>query len=137
MEIPTRDIPTISFEVPKSRLSAIFSKKKTRTFYLTAPDPLADGMICSSPATARIAKGEEVSKPELARILAISITNQKLLFVPSFLWAFAKYLETKLDFETLDSLAKIAVLFSSYPDTLRPLLTEQELFIMTRSIYTR
>lgn len=137
MKLPIRDIPTISFEVPKSRLSAMLSKRKTRTFYLTAPDPLADGMICRSPAAARIATGEEVSKTELANILAISLTNQKLLFVPGFVWAFVKYLETRLDFETLSSLAKIAVLFSSYPDTLRPLLTEQELFIMTRSIYSR
>lgn len=137
MKLPIKDIPTISFEVPKSRLSAMFSKKKTRTFYLTAPDPLADHKICRSPAAARISTGEEVRKTELAKILAISLTNQKHLFVPGFLWAFAKYLETRLDFATLSSLAKIAVLFSSYPDTLRPIFTERDLFIITRNFYSR
>lgn len=137
MKLPIKDIPTISFEVPKSRLSAMFSKNKTRTFYLSKPDPLMDLRICSHRSTGRIIRGEEDSKTELAQVLALALIKQHFLFVPGLVWVFSRYLAAKLDLVTLMSLTKIAIMFSSYSTLLEPFPSKMDLFLITGQFSAR
>ena len=137
MEFKTREIPTISFEVPKSRISTMLSKKKYRTFYLSKPDPLTDLRICSHRSTGRIIRGEEDSKTELAQVLALALIKQHFLFVPGLIWVFSRYLAAKLDLVTLMSLAKIAIMFSSYSALLEPFPSKMDLFLITGQFSAR
>lgn len=123
---------SISFEVPKNRFSAMFSKTKTRTFYLTAPEPISDHKICSYPCVDRVFRDEEVSKSELARILALALTKRSRMHLPGYVWLLSMYLSAKLNFETLTSLAKIVITFSSYSALLQPFPDPITLSIVTR-----
>jgi hypothetical protein len=133
----TTDETVIKFTVKKRRFTALFSKQKERAFYLTSPDPLSDWRLCQNQHVQNLVNGEHLSKKVLARILATAMIPQRFLLLPGALWVLTKYFHSKLDVETLEGLAKVAVTLSSYSAMLKPIFSETTLYLITRNIFSK